>query len=130
MSDLNEIKLIGNLGDNPTILKQDESGCFVRISLGTNKKRTDKTTGEVINKTLWTTVYFNNKLGKYVSSHYKKGDKVFITGELGSNQWKDKAGESHHSTAVYAKRCHLIARPTVNKQAVAEQSNTAAKTAA
>lgn len=129
MSYLNRVELIGNLGDKPTILKERDSGCFVQISLCTNKERTNKATGEVIATPNWTTVCFNGFLGKIVASHYKTGDKLFITGELKSKQWKDKDGKTHYSAYVDAKNCYKIAKLSGNKKVVADSEDVAKEAA-
>lgn len=107
MSSSNQVQLIGNLGEDPELLKESDSGYFVRLSVATNKSYTDAK-GETITKPQWHTVYLNNGLGKYAKTHYKKGHKVYVRGELENRCWKDKEGKKCYKTAVYAKECYAL----------------------
>jgi single-strand DNA-binding protein len=127
MSYLNQVQLIGVLGKNPEILKEDKSGCFVRLSLATNKKYTNAD-GETVQDTQWHTVYLNNGTGKYAASYLKKGGKVLVLGELRKHQWKDKKDQVRTSIAVYAKECRTLTAKLQEKEedvAVAEEDNSA-----
>jgi len=113
MSSLNSVQLIGNLGKFPEVLKSTDKVKFVRLSLATTKKYRDAKQ-EIVEDTQWHTVYLNGSAATFASSYLKKGDKVLIVGELRTTQWKDKTGEIHYSTAVYAKECKSL---TVNLKA-------------
>ena len=125
MSYLNQVQLIGSLGKNPEILKEADSGCFVRLSIATNKKYTNAA-GETIQDTQWHTVYLNNGTGKYAASYLKKGDKVLVLGELRTQKWQDKKGQARSSIGVYAKTCRTLTAklPEKEEDAVIEQDNT------
>jgi single-strand DNA-binding protein len=107
MSSVNVIMLLGNLGKDPEVLKSTDRGAFVRLSLATSKKFKLKT-GEVQEDIQWHTVYLSNGLGKSAATYLKKGAKIFITGELRTNEWQDKEGKSHRSTAIYAKELKFL----------------------
>jgi single-strand DNA-binding protein len=120
MSYLNQAMLIGNLGHDPEVLKNTEKSCFVRLSLATNKKYKDAK-GEVVKITQWHTVYVSSGLGRFCASYLKKGAKVFVQGELRTNEWTDKNGQTRHTTAVYADTCRiLVQKPQNEDEAVAE----------
>jgi single-strand DNA-binding protein len=102
MSSLNQVNLIGNLGRDPDVLKSTENGDFVRLSIATTKKFRSKD-GKVHEDTQWHTVYLSNGLGKVASTYLKKGARIYISGELRTREWKNKDGQTHLSTAVYAR---------------------------
>lgn len=109
MSYLNEVQLLGNLGDHPHILKQDEHGAFVRLSIATAKKY--KTPEGKVEQTEpeWHSVFLNNSHGKNAAALLKKGDKVLVLGELKTNQWTDPTtGQEKASAVVYAREWRLI----------------------
>lgn len=111
MLDLNEVKLIGNLGKDPEVLKTSESGCLVRISLATCKRYTNAK-GKPVSATHWHTIFLRNELGKFAATHLKKGSRLFIAGELQTYESKDEAtAEPHYSTMVQAIKLELIAKP-------------------
>src|SRR5688572_20237850 len=97
MSYLNQVVLIGNLGQNPEVLKDTDNGKFVKLRLATSKKYRNANK-QIISATEWHTICLNNGIGKFAAEYLKKGDKVCITGELRNNQWKDKEGNTHYST--------------------------------
>lgn len=107
MSNLNQVMLIGNLGKDPEVIKTTELGDFVRISLATTKRYKDKK-GEQQIETQWHVVYLSNRLGKIGSSYLKKGDKIFISGELKNREWFDDEGQRHFHTSVYAKELKFL----------------------
>jgi len=107
MSHVNQVILIANLGKDPEVLKTTDQGNFVRLSLATNKRYKDKN-GEKQTDTQWHVVYLSDRLGKIGSSYLKKGDKVFISGELRNREWFDDNGIRHYHTSVYAKEIKFL----------------------
>lgn len=107
MSSLNQVNLIGNLGCDPDVLKSTDEGDFVRLSLATSKRYRNKE-GKVSEDTQWHTVYLSNGLGKVASTYLKKGSRIYICGELRTREWLDKQGQTHYSTAVYAKDLRFL----------------------
>lgn len=99
MSSLNKVMLIGNLGKEPEALKDD--GSFVKISLATMQKYKNDS-GDLIENTQWHTVYFNGKLAKVALEFLRKGSKIYVSGELRTNEWKDKDNQKRVSTGVHA----------------------------
>jgi len=109
MSYLNEVQLLGNLGEHPVILKEEDNGKFVRLSLATSKKY--KTPEGKVEQTEpeWHTVFLGNAQGKNAAAILKKGDKVLVLGELKTHQWKDPSTEiTKSATAVYGREWRLI----------------------
>ena len=49
---LNQVQLIGNVGNAPEVLKKTHKGTFVRFSIATNKQFTNRQ-GETIQKVQW-----------------------------------------------------------------------------
>jgi single-strand DNA-binding protein len=124
MSYLNQVMLIGNLGNAPEVLKEDQKGCFVRLSIATTHKYKNAD-GNEVQKPEWHKVFASNGQGKYAASYLKKGDKVLIVGELKSQKWTDKkTGEDKSSTAVYALRCQsLMPRPKGKEETAPKQNH-------
>lgn len=107
MSYFNQVILIGNLGKDPDVLKSTEQGDFVRISLATSRRFRDKN-GELQTDTQWHVIYLSNRIGKIASSYLKKGDKIFLIGELRTREWFDDKGVRHFHTSVYAKELKFV----------------------
>jgi len=113
--------LIGNLGNVPEILKETKNGYFVGLSIATTKQYKNAA-GNLVKDTQWHKVYASGNQGKFAASYFKKGDRVFIEGELRKRQWTDKkTGEEKFLTAVYASQCQsLMSKPKKEQEAYPE----------
>ncbi len=121
MSDINEVKLIGKLGADAEVRKTTDAGRFVVLSLATNMQYKNAK-GEIGKNTQWHKVSLNNWLGDKASA-YKKGDKLFISGELCSEQWEDEKGQMRYSVVVKANACELIAKPPQDRSALSSSED-------
>ena len=99
---LNKVLLIGRLGNDPEIKQMVNGKSVARLSLATSNTWKDKNTGEKKEKTEWhRIVIFSEGLVKVVEQYVKKGNQVYIEGQLTTRKWKDeKAGIDRYSTEV------------------------------
>ena len=99
---LNKVLLIGRLGADPDIKQMVNGKSVARLSLATSNTWKDKNTGEKKEKTEWhRVVIFSEGLVKVVEQYVKKGNQVYIEGQLSTRKWKDeKAGIDRYSTEV------------------------------
>lgn len=105
MSYLNQVLLIGRIGQAPKVLKETQEGIFCKVRVCTTKKSKQKK-----EYSTWHTVYASNSLGKYVSSYFKTGDLVLINGELRVRDYDDKNGQKQVEVSVQAQECKLLSR--------------------
>lgn len=80
---MSTITVLGRLGKDAEFLmsKNNEHIKFYTFSIAENQRQIDKTTGKVIEKSIWFNVsYFSNseKIGEYL----KKGCQVVVTGKF------------------------------------------------
>lgn len=101
MTSLNQTFLIGNIGQDPKVLKKSDKGTFVSFSLATNKEYTTRQ-GDIHQEVQWHQVRANNGLGTALAIHLKKGMRVFVKGELRYEEWTDKKGQAHRDTVIFA----------------------------
>jgi single-strand DNA-binding protein len=94
---VNKVILIGNLGKDPE-LKEGTNGQFVIFSIATNhySKQEDKDIPEWHN-----IVCYKDHIVTFVSQYIKKGNKVYVEGELKTRKW-EKDGITRYSTDVRA----------------------------
>ena len=99
---LNKVLLIGRLGADPDIKQMVNGKSVARLSLATSNTWKDKNTGEKKEKTEWhRVVIFNEGLVNVVQQYVKKGNQVYIEGQLTTRKWKDeKSGLDRYSTEV------------------------------
>lgn len=101
---LNEVKLIGNLGGDPKVIQTKNNSPFVKMDIATNRKGKDKTT-----YTEWHTICISGKTAEFVAKTLKKGDRIYVNGELRTHKWESKNGQQSE-TAIYANQIQIVSR--------------------
>lgn len=98
---LNKVQLIGNLGADPEIRRTQDGRPIASLRLATSESWKDRNTGEKREKTEWhSVVVFNENLCGVVEKYVKKGDKIYIEGQLQTRKWQDNAGQDRYSTEI------------------------------
>jgi len=98
---LNKVQLIGNLGADPEIRRTQDGRPIANLRIATSETWRDKTSGERREKTEWhTVVCFNEGLCKVIEQYVKKGDKVYIEGQLQTRKWQDQNNVDRYSTEI------------------------------
>ena len=99
---VNKVILLGNLGQDPDIRTMQNGKKVCTFSLATSDSWKDKETGEKKEKTEWhRVVIFNEGLVKVVQQYVKKGNQVYVEGQLTTRKWRDeKSGTDKYSTEV------------------------------
>lgn len=100
MSSVNKVILVGNLGRDPDIREFRNGGQIVILSLATTFTSTDEN-GERQELTEWHRVaIFNKHLTKVAKEDLKKGDKVYVEGQLQTNKYTNQQGVMQSSTQI------------------------------
>lgn len=109
---LNKVILIGNLGADPEVRSTSNGGRVATLSLATSRqwKGAD---GQRQEKTQWHRVIcWNNKVGAQLADvaerYCKKGEKIYIEGEIEYRTWQDKEGQTRYSTEINARELILL----------------------
>jgi single-strand DNA-binding protein len=98
---VNKVILVGNLGKDPEIRRTQDGRPIANLSVATSETWRDKATGERKEKTEWhRVVIFNEGLCKVAEQYLKKGNKVYIEGQLQTRKWTDQSGVEKYSTEV------------------------------
>jgi single-strand DNA-binding protein len=100
-SSLNKCQFIGNLGKDPEVRRTNDGRPVVNLSLGCSERWKDKSSGEDRERTEWVRiVIFNEGLAQVAEKYLKKGDYVYIEGQLQTRKWQDQSGNDRYSTEV------------------------------
>lgn len=100
MTDLNQAQLIGRLGADPEIRALPNGGRVANFSLATSEKWRDKSSGEQREKTEWhRVVCWSDGLVGVIEKYVKKGDRVFVQGQIQTRKW-EKDGQERYSTEI------------------------------
>ena len=101
MQNQNMVILVGNLGNDPEVRHFDNYS-NIKFSLATSKKI--KKNNEEKEFTQWHYVVCWNKrfIEIFENKNVKKGDRVYVHGEIQYSKWTDKQGVEKVSTSINA----------------------------
>ena len=101
MSSINRVVILGTLGRDPEIKSFPSGDRIAEFSIATNERWTDKASGEKKEKTDWHKIVIRNENYIKVAENYlKKGQQVYIEGQLQTREWTNKDGVKNHVTEV------------------------------
>ncbi len=109
---LNKAILIGNIGSDPEIRTVGNGGKVATFSLATGRTWNDQA-GVKQEKTEWhRCVVWNNSKGSgladVVERYVKKGEKIYVEGEIEYRQWNDKEGQTRYTTEIRVRELMLL----------------------
>ncbi len=103
---VNKVILVGNLGRDPEIRNMQNGGRVANFSLATSERWTDRQSGERRERTEWhRIVIFNENLVDIVEKYVRKGQKVYLEGELQTRKWMDpQSNQERYTTEIVLNR--------------------------
>lgn len=109
---VNKVILLGNVGNQPEIRSVGNGGRVANISLATSRQWNDAQ-GNKQEKTEWHRLVIWNRgakggLADVVEKYVKKGDKLYIEGEISYRQWQDKDGQTRYTTEITVNELTLL----------------------
>src|ERR1700741_3297222 len=99
--------LIGNLGSDPEIRTIPSGARVAQFSVATSRRWTGKD-GQQQEKTEGHRVVCWEKLVDIVERWVKKGDRIYVEGEIEYRQYQDKDGVTKYSTEIRARDVVLL----------------------
>jgi single-strand DNA-binding protein len=125
---MNKVILIGNVGDDPEIRSTGSGTRIAKVSLATNRKWTNRDTGQKNEETEWHKLTFFGKVCDVVESYVAKGDRIAVEGRLHYSTTTDDAGQKKYWTEVIVDQLELLgggngAGGSSAKQEYAKMSN-------
>lgn len=115
MSSLNQVNLIGRLGQDPDS-KELPNGCVTNLSLATSEKWRDKNTGEQKEHTEWHRVVVYGRLAEICRDLLSKGSLIYIEGKNRTRKWQDQNGQDRYVTEVQALNMKILSNPQGQNQ--------------
>lgn len=104
MSSLNEVKLIGRVGQNPEIRSAQNGNKIANLRMATSEKWKDKNTGEVKENTDWhNVVVLNDGLVRVIEQYVSKGSRLYISGKLQTRKYQASDGSDRYVTEIVLK---------------------------
>ena len=104
---LNKAMLIGNVGQDPEIRTIPSGARVAQFSVATNRRWNDKN-GQQQEKTEWHRIVAWEKLVEVIERFVKKGDRIYVEGEIEYRQYQDKDGVTKYTTEIRAREVVLL----------------------
>ena len=106
---VNKVILMGNVGKDPEYKDFDNGGSVAQFTLATTDRAFKTANGtEVPERTEWHNIVALNNLAKISHQYVKKGDRLYIEGELRTRSYEDSNGVKRYITEVYANKMELL----------------------
>lgn len=99
---LNKAMIIGNLGSDPDIRTTGSGTRVANFSVATSRSWTGRDGGQQ-EKTEWHRIVAWDKLAEIAERFLKKGDRVYIEGEIEYRSYEDKDGVTKYITEIRAR---------------------------
>ena len=102
---VNKVILVGNLGRDPEIRSFQNGNRVANFSVATSERWRDRQTNEQRERTEWHRVaIFNDRLVDVAEKYLRKGQMVYLEGELQTRKWTDQSGQERYTTEVVLQR--------------------------
>lgn len=104
---LNKVMLIGNVGQDPEIRTIPSGARVAQFSVATSRRWNDKS-GQQQEKTEWHRIVAWERLVDILERYVKKGDRIYVEGEIEYRQYQDKDNVTKYATEIRAREVLLL----------------------
>jgi single-strand DNA-binding protein len=108
MASVNQVIIVGNLGNDPEVRYAPSGDAIATISVATTNKWKDRNTGEQKEETEWHRVTAFGRLGEIFGQYLKKGSSVYIQGRLKTDKYTDREGVERYATKIIAENMQML----------------------
>lgn len=106
---LNKVMLIGNVGKDPEVRYVGPDQAVATVVLATTNRGYTAKDGTVVPDTAeWHTIVMWHGLAKTAEQYIKKGDKIYVEGQLHTRTYNDRNGMSHTRPEIWAEKVELF----------------------
>jgi single-strand DNA-binding protein len=95
----NNVRLIGNLGQNPEVKETVNGKKVATFSLATSESYKNEK-GEKVTETQWHNLIVWGRQADTVGKYLKKGSEIAVDGKLHSRNYTDKEGVKRYITEI------------------------------
>ena len=110
---LNKVMLIGNVGNDPELRTIPSGGRVAQFNLattrtwnGANGERQEKT--EWHRCILWNARGTGSGLADVVERYVKKGDRLYVEGQIEYRKWDDREGQTRYTTEIRVREMIML----------------------
>lgn len=108
MSSLNEVNLIGNVGQDPEVLTTQSGTKLAKFSIATNRRWKDSQ-GNLQEKTTWhrITVWYDGLIN-VVEQYVNSGDRLYVKGRIEYDEYEDRGGTKVRAAGIVGEKIILL----------------------
>ena len=104
---VNKVILIGRLGADPELKYTPSGAAVTNFNIATNEVWKDKD-GNFQERTEWHRLVLWQKLAERANEYLKKGNRVYVEGQLRTRSWDDKDGVKRYTTEVVVQHMQFL----------------------
>lgn len=104
---LNKAIIIGNLGSDPDIRTTGSGSKVAEFSVATSRRWNDRS-GQQQEKTEWHRIVAWTAIADIAEQYLKKGDRVYVEGEIQYRSYEDKDGNTRYVTEINARELIML----------------------
>lgn len=95
---LNEVKIAGRMGQDPTLKNLPSGSAVVNFSIATNRTYTKD--GQKVEETEWVNCVSYGKQAEVIATYFRKGKEIYVSGRLKTRSWDGKQGKQYKTEVV------------------------------
>lgn len=123
MATLNQVTLIGYVGNNPRVATTQNGRKVVNFTLATTEKGyTSKTGAQCPDRTEWHNIVIWGSVAEVAEKYLSKGSLVFVQGKIRTRTFEDKNGIKRYITEIEGETMQMLDRKTDNNNTDAVSS--------
>ncbi len=108
MASVNKAIILGNSTRDVEVRYSPSGAAVANLSIATNRKWKDKTSGEMTEETEFHRVTLYNRLAEVARDYLPKGKPVYIEGRIQTRKWQDKEGKDRWTTEIIGESLQLL----------------------
>ena len=108
---VNKAILVGRLGRDPETRQFQGGGQVTNVSIATEETWRDKQTGEQQSRTEWHRLVFFARLSEIADQYLRKGDLVYVEGQLTTRKWQGQDGQDRYTTEIRVRDLQMLGSP-------------------
>ena len=106
---LNRVTLLGNVGKDPEVRYLDSGVAVAQFSLATTVKGYTTQSGQTVaDRTEWHNLVAWRGLAQTIEKYVRKGDRLYIEGELRYNKYTGQDGVERKSADIYMEKMEML----------------------
>lgn len=110
---INRVTLLGNVGKDPDVRYLDSGVAVAQFSLATTVKGYMTQNGQQIaDRTEWHSLVAWRGLAQTIEKYVKKGDKLYVEGELRYREYDDQNGIKKRVCEIYLEKMEMLTPKT------------------